>query len=605
MFGGLAQRLALMMQLHKDGNGFREKSQTGQEVKEDVEEDVEEEEEDVKLDHTEREIRRRLLWSCFTMDRFTSSGSDRPICFVEECITAPLPIKESMFLMEIAGDTERLDGSSTNPLGLAKPGSSIRIMSRPGSNLGVHAYVVKLVAIWGRLVNYYNLGGRQRQKVPMWHPSSKFQELAQSLKKFQLPESMQWNEDNLESHRAQRLGNQFVYMHIIHHHIRLFLYRFAIPGYGAPVPRDIPQAFLAESQMTALEAANEVSRLIELAMSCNVTSPFAGYAAFYASTVHIQGAFAKNGQLADQARKNLSVNIRYLSQMQQWWGMYHFLLEDLKSMFRKQVDTHRQNGTSRPEQEVGRSSTIFQFGDWFDKYPSGVSSNGFRRTASSDSEPPYSVMVEAGDADARVWETYRSGQDTFTPGRNASGTQHNYRRVKDGKGMARPIQRPKLSMNTNVIGVDMNGPLSAPAVSHHRQENSYFPPTNLNIPTDSFASATSFLPTAHHPMSMRPPNQQSSVAPSSMANGSGESWFTPHHENGRNISGTTNDLSRVGDVNSAVGGEWFIPWAIEPPPGLMNVPMDVTSTGGPGLGVNFESWANTGHDGGDGKRRMA
>lgn len=595
MFGGLAQRLALMMQLHKEGNGLREASQNGEEAQENVE-----------LNRTEREMRRRLLWSCFTMDRFTSSGSDRPICFVEECITTPLPIKESMFLMEIAGDTERLDGSLTNPLGLTKPGSSIRVISRPGSNLGVHAYIVKLVAIWGRLVNFYNLGGRLREKVPMWHPSSKFQELAQSLKKFQFPKSMQWSEDNLESHRAQRLDNQFVYMHIIYHHIRLFLYRFAIPGYGAPIPQDIPQSFQAESQSTALDAANEVSRLIELAMACNVTSPFAGYAAFYASTVHIQGAFAKNAQIANRARKNLSINIRFLSQMQQWWGMYHFMLENLKVMFRKQADNfHAQNGPLQSDQEGATSSSIFQFGDWFDKYPSGVSNTGFQKAASNGSKSPYSGTVACSDVDSLAWENYRSDKNKFPSERDVSGTQPMIRRVTDADDLSRPIQRPKLSMNTNVVEYTIDGPLSAPAGSHHPHGNPYFPPTNLNIPTDSFASATSFLPTANHPMSMRPPAQQVGLAQGPTPNEPGESWFTFQPESSRNISGAATDPLKLSNLNTTVGGEWFIPWAIEPPPGLMNVPMDVTSAGGPGLGVNFDSWANTGYDGGNGKRPMA
>ena len=71
----------------------------------------------VALSFTDREIRRRTMWACFLMDRFNSSGTDRPTFIKEETLRIPLPIKEKNFQLEdMPGLTENLQGEVPNSI---------------------------------------------------------------------------------------------------------------------------------------------------------------------------------------------------------------------------------------------------------------------------------------------------------------------------------------------------------------------------------------------------------------------------------------------------------------------------------------------------------
>ncbi|KAH8586750.1 transcription factor domain-containing protein, partial [Bisporella sp. PMI_857] len=87
---GQAIRMAYALQLHKDlkydpqGNGT------------------------TPLSFIDREIRRRIMWTCFLMDRFNSSGTNRPTFIKEDNLKIPLPIKEKYFQLDTPGPAKNL-----------------------------------------------------------------------------------------------------------------------------------------------------------------------------------------------------------------------------------------------------------------------------------------------------------------------------------------------------------------------------------------------------------------------------------------------------------------------------------------------------------------
>ena len=91
MLGGMAQRMAFALQLHKD-----------------LDHETWTKDKSIRLSPTDREIRRRTMWACFLMDRFNSSGTDRPMTISDEWINVPLPIKEQYFQLELSGPTETI-----------------------------------------------------------------------------------------------------------------------------------------------------------------------------------------------------------------------------------------------------------------------------------------------------------------------------------------------------------------------------------------------------------------------------------------------------------------------------------------------------------------
>ncbi|RDW71229.1 Zn2 DNA-binding protein-3 [Coleophoma cylindrospora] len=367
--GGQAIRMAYALQLHRDLD-YDPLKRNGT----------------AELSFIDREIRRRTMWACFLMDRFNSSGTDRPTFIKEEGIKIQLPIKEKYFHLDMPGPTENLKGEVLHP---ASPGTGQ--LSNARDNMGVAAYMVKAITLWGRIINYLNLGGNEEDPHPMWHPESRYAELIKQSEVFdaELPEDLKYCEENLHTHETEGLANQYLFLHISIQQNILFMNRFAVPRHpGGRPPKDVPKEFVTKAGAKAFEAANRISDLLKDGEPYFVTAPFTGYCAFLSSTVHIFGVFSKNAAMEAASKKNLATNVKYLSRMKRYWGMFHWMSENLKEQYRLCADATRRGpsalGPSQP------SSTIFQYGDWFDRYPHGVSQSDFE-------DPVAGVKKEKGD----------------------------------------------------------------------------------------------------------------------------------------------------------------------------------------------------------------
>jgi hypothetical protein len=406
MLAGMAQRMAFALLLHKDldHNGWgRDKTDQSQ------------------LSPTDREIRRRTMWACFLMDRFNASGTDRPMQMSEDFVNIPLPIKEQYFQMELSAPTETLSGKVQHP---AEPDTGQ--MEDARENMGTSAYYIRLVSIWGKLVRYWNLGGREKENYPMWSTHSQFHSLRESIRSFQseLPNSMKWNPENLQNHASEKTANQFVFVHLVYYQLLLFMNRFALP-YSGPhrPPKDMPQQFHTESARSAIEAANQVSLLIKESIDYNVTAPFAGYCAFYSSTVHIPGVFSKNPRVESVAKQNLAYNVKYLSKMKKYWGMFHFVAENLKELYRQHADASLRG----PSATGNREGQILQYGDWFDRYPHGVSQTDYEDPASGAQAEPGTDAVLGQKSDLQSVEEFFA---TLSPPSKAAELRRQAKKAK-------------------------------------------------------------------------------------------------------------------------------------------------------------------------------
>ena len=57
--------------------------------------------------------------------------------------------------------------------------------------------------------------------------------------------------------------------------------------------------------------------------------------------------------------------------MKKYWGMFHYMVESAKDRYRQFADAAIKG--SVVTQNGSQISAMFQYGDWFDKYPHGVS----------------------------------------------------------------------------------------------------------------------------------------------------------------------------------------------------------------------------------------
>jgi hypothetical protein len=398
MFGGMAQRMAYALQLHNDLD-HDPKVRRGSDGKNG----------EGELTFTDREIRRRTVWSCFLMDRFTSSGSDRPIFVSEQYIKAQLPIREDYYQMEITGPTEDLEGNVPNPVG-----PDTGQVKDAKENMGVAAYLVRLISIWGRVIHYLNLGGKDRDQLAMWAEGSVFQGIKKSLEAWReaLPEALTYNTENLQTYASHKLSNQFLFLHITYNQIILFMNRFALPtpGRRPAFPKDMPTDFIQCASRAAFDAANQISALIHEAMDHMVVAPFAGYCAFFSSTVHINGAFSKNPTLEASSKQNLAWNVKYLTKMKKHWGMFHFVTENLRELYRRHADAARSGASiaAQGKTDGNESGEIFQYGDWFDRYPHGVSGTDYEEPSAEIKKEPGADAVLGQKSDLQTVEDFFS-----------------------------------------------------------------------------------------------------------------------------------------------------------------------------------------------------
>ncbi|EEH19823.2 hypothetical protein PABG_02082 [Paracoccidioides brasiliensis Pb03] len=450
-FGGQALRMAYALQLHRE-----------------LDHDPQGNSKASELSFTDREIRRRTMWACILMDRYNSSGSQRPPSGNDKFLQIQLPIKESYFQLEIPGPTEDLDGSVPNPVP-----EGVGQLSNPKENMGVSAYTIRALMLWGRAVDYLNLGGRNKDPLPLWHPKSGHAELKNQLEDFSasLPNSLAFTLENLRHHSAEKTANQFLFLHIVINQNILFLNRFAIPlSPGGTPPKDIPRPFLSDAGRAAVEAASHISMLINQASGYNLTVPFAGYSAYAASTVHIWGIFSKNSRLEATSKENLHHTYRYLNKMKRYWGMFHYMVESTKDRYRQFADAAMKGLYFNSSDQ---DASLFQYGDWFDKYPHGVSRLHYE-------DPPFRPHRDpGGEAVMAQKSDLQSVEDFFA---SLSPPLHSEIPRKEPRRRKKSSTEPRQSRQSMLNSANRYSPLQQPQSQLPPQLESQPQPQSQQVP---------------------------------------------------------------------------------------------------------------------------
>jgi hypothetical protein len=550
--GGMAIRMAYALQLHRDLE-FDPLKRSGK----------------AQLSFIDREIRRRTMWACFLMDRFNSSGTDRPMFVKEETIKVQLPIREKFFQLDIAGPTEDLQGNVPYPV---SPDSGQ--LSDPKDNMGAAAYMIRAIALWGRVIIYLFQGGRELDGLPLWDSGAKYVELDKQAENFasDLPDTMKYTQENLNTHDTDGLSNQFLFLHIASQQSKLFLNHIAVHGHpGGRPPSDTPRDFVARTTAKAFEAATRISEILRDAEKHLVTAPFAGYCAFMSSVVQMTAVFSNNPAIESLAKKNLATNVRYLGNMKRYWGAFHWTSEHLKEQFRTCADAaHKGSGVNANEAH----SSIYQYSDWFDRYPHGVSQSDFE-------DPATTVKKEKGD-DAVLGQKsdYHTVEEFFHTLPALPPKEH-----ESVKAAKKKIKKPTSALQQQLDGRQISSssgilPNSSMHMPNNIQPMNYdsMNPGNANMfPQPAFYGNDLLFPP--HPQGMLPQLDRqlvfgayAGIDPNALGSGMLDSTWD------LGMSGLT---PYVAEPTSA----WFMPFNMEPPEiGQDDV---FNSLGGVGIGYGM------------------
>jgi hypothetical protein len=141
------------------------------------------------------------------------------------------------------------------------------------------------------------------------------------------------------------------------------------------------------------------------------------------------------------AKNNLATNVRYLSKMKRYWGVFHWTSEHLKEQFRAFADAARQGSGANGSTPV--ASSIYHYSDWFDRYPHGVSQTDFK-------DPASSIKKEKGD-DAVLEEKsdYRTVEEFFNTLSPSSLQPREREVVKPSKSNKKGKKNPPVSQHSD------------------------------------------------------------------------------------------------------------------------------------------------------------
>ncbi|KAM5528256.1 transcriptional regulatory protein C1327.01c-like protein 4 [Fusarium oxysporum f. sp. phaseoli] len=352
--GGQAIRMAFALQLHKDleydpsgCNGAK-----------------------TQLSFIDREIRRRIMWACFLLDRFNSSGTDRPMFIREDTIQIPLPVKEKCFQFGMPAPTEMLDDRVPHP-----PSPNDGQIADARENMGVAAFLIRAIALWGRIITYLSQGCKDLDPNLLWEEEPHYIKHLNDAVNLEasLPLSLKYSAENLEVHKTENAASQFFFMHICLQHNILLVSRAAM---SARKQQGVHDDFFSEASQRTFSAANRISEFLREAEQsrCFVSAPFAGYCAFSSATVQILGIISRNPSMKPTAEANLTTNVKYLHKMKKYWGMFHWMVENVRTQYRNVL--HAMRAGVNVEERATQLSFL-QYGDWYNRYPRGLSDAEF------------------------------------------------------------------------------------------------------------------------------------------------------------------------------------------------------------------------------------
>lgn len=308
------------------------------------------------------------MWACFLLDRFTSSTIERPAFINEESIEVPLPVNERFFEFDMPIHSEYLDGRPAPEPTATGPANA----GDTASNLGIAAYMVRAVAGWGRALAYINGGGRASDPEPAWSDKSRFSALIRENEEMvqRLPAEYQWSKDNLEVHVTEKTAPQYLLLHTTIPLITVFLNQGCASALQASGVQDAPKEFLAKTSARTFAAASRISQVLREGDEGQipVNAAFAGYSAFTSTSVQLLAMASASPQLKTTAEANCSINVKYMRRLMRHWGMFHWMVEDIRRQYKTSHDVARKGSAGA----AGPIPPLLQYGDWFQQYPYGI-----------------------------------------------------------------------------------------------------------------------------------------------------------------------------------------------------------------------------------------
>ncbi|KKK17304.1 Zn(II)2Cys6 transcription factor [Aspergillus ochraceoroseus] len=304
----------------------------------------------------EREVRRRLFWTVYVMDRFLTCGSKRPCLIADHSIVVRLPASSS------SGSDP---GDVFNPVGPNIPYSSDR---RKGPSSCAAALLVDITRILGVTHRYLAAGGVKGDSHFPWHALSNLSKIRQELDLWAAgTHDLFASIEALFGHPESTL---LLLSKLIYHLVHCLLYRPFLPidlaelrGSGQH------QSWQIEATTLCFSHANAIAELVELARHApRIEWPaLVAYCLTVAGTVHIHGVHyhgRHDGEVFASSPDFLAREMHQLVWLRQSWSGVQHQRDLLQTLSVCHADLVRTLAV-RPV----RFAPVFHLEDFLDRYP--------------------------------------------------------------------------------------------------------------------------------------------------------------------------------------------------------------------------------------------
>ena len=304
----------------------------------------------------ERQMRRRLFWTCYLMDKFTSCGSKRPSLIADRSIRLRLP------------------SWSPSPAALSVEGEFFRNMSNlqyhSGSgkkSQGSSGMLIDIVRILGTTNRYLAAGGVKADSHYPWHSLSNVSKIRQDLEIW--ASGTQNVFSSVDTLFSQPDSTTLVLSKLVYHLIHCLLYRQFLPIDLAELAgTGQHQSWRIEATNLCFLHANAIAELVELGkQSASIEWPaFVGYCICTAGTVHVYGVHYKEGREGDVFSASpdfLSREMQQLSDLRYAWSSVQHQRETLQTIY----SCHSELVKSLANKPM-RYSLVFHLENFFDRY---------------------------------------------------------------------------------------------------------------------------------------------------------------------------------------------------------------------------------------------
>jgi len=310
----------------------------------------------INMSPAEREMRRRLFWSVYLMDRFITCGSRRPCLISDHSIVLRLP------------------AWSPHAAGLSVDGEFFHV----GPNVQYSAdsqrkspsaasLLIDITRILGVTNRYLAAGGVKGDSHFPWHALSNLSKIRQELDVWAA--GTQDVFASIETLFGHPESTTLLLSKLIYHLVHCLVYRPFLPidlvelrGTGQH------QSWQIEATNLCFSHSNAIAELVELGRNSPLVEwpAFISYCVCIAGTVHVHGVHYKGREVEvfSSSAEFLTREMHQLAWLRNAWAGVQHQRELLQSIYTCHAELVR-NLASSPM----RFSPVFNLEDFLDRYP--------------------------------------------------------------------------------------------------------------------------------------------------------------------------------------------------------------------------------------------